>query len=801
MPTPDGPTPGDAGQGEESLRLAAVIDRQRQELEQARRAAAARSVTDLAAGVLIERLGCSATEAASQLAALAREANTPVAEIAAAIISPGAGPPAVPGAGPPAGPGTSPDSADGRPRSAPLPSDAVLRNQLAGAAGALAADGSELAAAVLEQALAPLGAAAVVLWLLGADGSLGLLGEAGLGPAEASRWRSIPPQMDCLEQRVASSGADLWRPGPAAGDLVTEGPPPPVVGHWPDGARTVIALHDRASALLGVMEVCWPAPYTAFPSELCQQVADLARACAQLLSARVARGELTVRSRPGLRGLLGGLLETVLVASPVRDGTGAVTDFRVDHATPGDAGLAGRTLVEAYPVAAMAGGLLDRAVQALATGQPQFLPGPVSRSPAREMTGVIADVRIARFFDGVVITWRIATEADRLTALLGQIQRLGRIGGWQENLLTGQPDWTDAAFGLFGLPAREGTAISLADLHSYVIGADMPALREFRDTLLRTGRPASTTFRIVRADDGSVRQIRVFAEPVLGPAGTAESVRGAFQDITTEYQTRVVLAATQDQLADSEQRAEEEHLLAVRLQRAILPPSAQPVEAAGIEVAVRYRPAGPGHLVGGDWYDTLLLPSKDVLLVVGDIAGHGIDAVTGMVAARNCLRGLAITGAGPGELLAYLNSAICHLIDGVVGTVVCGLYRPSTRTLRWARGGHLPPVLIRDGQATSLPLPQGVLLGSDPDARYEEFITSLAIGDTMLLFTDGLIERRDIPITDALDEFALRAAQPFQTAARASAAQPSAARLADHVLAHAASDTGDDACLAVVRIR
>ena len=793
MPTPDGPTPGDAGRGEEIRRLAAVIERQQQELEQGRRAAAARSVTDMAAGVLIERLGCSPAEAASQLAALAREASTPVAEIAAAIISPGAAPPA--------GLETSPGPADGRPPGEALPADAVLRNQLARAAGALATDGSEFAAAVLDQALAPLGAAAVALWLLGADGSLGLLGEAGLGPAEASRWRWIPPQMDCLEQRVATSGEDRWRPGPGADEPATDGPLPRA-GNWPGGARTVIALHDRASALLGVMEICWPGPRDGFPPGLRQQVADLARACAQLLSARVARGELTlVRSRPGLRGLLGGLLETVLVASPVRDGTGAVTDFRIDYATPdsggpdaagaASAGLAGRTLVEAYPVAAMAGGVLDHALQALATGQPQFLPGPVSRNPAQEMTGAIADVRIARFFDGVVITWRIATAADRLTALLGQIQRLGRIGGWQENLATGQPDWTDAAFGLFGLPAREGTAIPLSDLHSYVIGADVPALREFRDTLLRTGQPASTTFRIVRADDGSVRQIRVFAEPVLGPAGTAESVRGAFQDITTEYQTRVVLAATQDQLADSEHRAEEEHLLAVRLQRAILPPTAQPVDAAGIEVAVRYRPAGPGHLVGGDWYDTLLLPSKDVLLVVGDIAGHGIDAVTGMVAARNCLRGLAITGAGPGELLAYLNSAICHLIDGVVGTVVCGLYRPATRTLRWARAGHLPPVLIRDGQATALPLPQGVLLGSDPDARYEEFTTPLAIGDTMLLFTDGLIERRDIPITDALDEFAERAARP----------QPSAARLADHVLAHAASDTGDDACLAVVRIR
>ena len=66
-------------------------------------------------------------------------------------------------------------------------------------------------------------------------------------------------------------------------------------------------------------------------------------------------------------------------------------------------------------------------------------------------------------------------------------------------------------------------------------------------------------------------------------------------------------------------------------------------------MAARYRPAGPGNLVSGDWYDTVPLPSGDVLLVVGDIAGHGIDAVTGMVALRNCLRGLAITGAGPGR--------------------------------------------------------------------------------------------------------------------------------------------------------
>ena len=765
------------------MRLAAVIDRQRRELDQVRSGAAARSVIDMAKGALIERLGCSAAEAADQLTALAGEAGTAVAEIAAAIIG-------------------------HAPATPPAPTgDGTVRSQLTGAAMDLAADGGEMAAAILDHALAPLGAAAVAMWLIRADGGLDLLGEAGLGPAETSRWRRIPSPMDCPAQRVAHGGPDLWWPAGPPGPVPAqpaEGSPgaavPPLIGRWPDGARAVAALRDRGGDLLGVMEVCWPQPRAGFPDTLRQQVGDLAQACADLLSTRAANGDFAmVRSRLALRGLLDSLLESMIIASAVRDVEGQISDFRIDYAgenvrdTAGRnaSELTGRTLLEVYPTAATVGGVLERAVRAFTTGQAQHVPGPVMTAPAGEVTGAIADIRIARFFDGVVLTWQPAGEVDRLAARLQQIQRLGRIGAWEENLVTGQADWTEPAFALFGLPVREGAAIPVADLHSYVIAADVAAVKRFRESLLHGQEPTGATFRIVRADDGSVRQMRVFAEPVVGPAGTIEAVRGAFQDISAEYQTQVALAATRDQLADSEQRAEEEHLLAVRLQRAIMPPSAEPVAAAGMEVAVRYRPAGPGHLVGGDWYDTQLLPSHEVLLVVGDIAGHGIDAVTGMVAARNCLRGLAVTGAGPAELLGFLNSAVWHLIEGVVGTVVCGLYDPGRRVLRWARAGHLPPVVIRDGTATVLPLPHGVLLGSAPDAAYEEFTTSLAVGDTMLLFTDGLIERRDRPIDEGIAEFSRRAAIP----------QPSAAALADHILAHAASDTGDDACLVAVRIR
>jgi serine phosphatase RsbU (regulator of sigma subunit) len=141
-----------------------------------------------------------------------------------------------------------------------------------------------------------------------------------------------------------------------------------------------------------------------------------------------------------------------------------------------------------------------------------------------------------------------------------------------------------------------------------------------------------------------------------------------------------------------------------------------------------------------------------------------------------------------------LNGVMCDLTSGVVGTVVCGLYNPDTHVLRWARAGHLPPVLVRGGTAAELPLPGGVLLGMDPDATYEESIQSLRPGDTLLLFTDGLIEQRGESIVDVLKEFVATLGMPHGQ-------ELTAAAQADQILANAVSDTEDDACLVAVRIR
>jgi serine phosphatase RsbU (regulator of sigma subunit) len=565
------------------------------------------------------------------------------------------------------------------------------------------------------------------------------------------------------------------------------------------------SLVDLARGVLMEQLGCSPAEAGRQLARLASESGDsVAELAAQITHqppgvARPADGDQADRHRAfWIFGLMDGLLDGFLFVRALTGDSGEVTDFRIDHVSAdfrdpagrGRADLTGRRLLEMYPDAALAGGLLDRCVTALETGEPQHVAADLVAAQTGGIPATPAPaVRIARLYDGVAIAWRGADDADRLATLLQHAEWLGRIGSWEENLQTGEVHWTAPTFALFG--QEPGDPVPIADLHSRVPADDVPAVQGFRDALLAERRESAAVFRVVRSDDGSVRQMRAYAEPVIDPGGTVIAVRGAYQDVSADYHTRLAFAAAREQLADTEERAEEEHRLAIRLQQAITPRSSEPVAAAGLDVAARYRSAGPGNLVSGDWYDTVLLPSKEVLVAVGDIAGHGLDAVTGMVAVRNGLRGLSVTGAGPATLLGWLNLTACHFSDGTIGTAVCGLYDPVGRSLRWARAGHLPPILVHDGRARALPLPQGLILGADPDACYTEITTPLQLGDTLLLFTDGLIERRDQPIDDALDSLLQIAGRPVADIGS----------YADYVVAEAASNTDDDACLVVVHVR
>jgi serine phosphatase RsbU (regulator of sigma subunit) len=186
----------------------------------------------------------------------------------------------------------------------------------------------------------------------------------------------------------------------------------------------------------------------------------------------------------------------------------------------------------------------------------------------------------------------------------------------------------------------------------------------------------------------------------------------------------------------------EERQVALELQRAILPLHDEAFDLPGLRTMVRYLPASPAGRVGGDWYVTADMPGGHVLIAIGDVAGHGLAAAAGMARLRGALAGLAITGSPPERLVGWLNDLVRHVAPEHTASVIAGYFDPPSRTLTWAQAGHPPPILVRDSWARPLDPPPGILLGAG-DEEYTAATLALDPGDLLLLYSDGLIERRD----------------------------------------------------------
>jgi serine phosphatase RsbU (regulator of sigma subunit) len=194
--------------------------------------------------------------------------------------------------------------------------------------------------------------------------------------------------------------------------------------------------------------------------------------------------------------------------------------------------------------------------------------------------------------------------------------------------------------------------------------------------------------------------------------------------------------------------AQQRHVT-LELQRAILPLHDEPFDLPGLRAVVRYLPASAASRVGGDWYITAELPTGQVLLAIGDVAGHGLPAAAGMARLRGALAGLSITGAPPQQLVAWLNELVRHVAPEHTASVIAGYFDPESRILTWAQAGHPPPVLVRAGRARALPQPEGVLLGAG-QLPYTAATVQLQDGDLLLLYSDGLVERRRSSIDEGL---------------------------------------------------
>jgi serine phosphatase RsbU (regulator of sigma subunit) len=247
-------------------------------------------------------------------------------------------------------------------------------------------------------------------------------------------------------------------------------------------------------------------------------------------------------------------------------------------------------------------------------------------------------------------------------------------------------------------------------------------------------------------------------------------------------------AAERERILDAEQR------LADQLRQIILPLPTAPLTLPGLQVAVRYLPAEHDAPVGGDWYHASALADGTAILAVGDVAGHGLAAAATMAELRHALAALTVTTTtDPAELLGYLNRVLCGR-EGErprTATAVVARFDRTTGALTWAQAGHPAPLLVHGGEVSELHRPRGMLLGANDKSGYETATLTLACHDTLLLFTDGLIEPRGGGPDDRLDDVA--------DSLLASVAEGSDCSLTDLLRRLPPANPDDDMCILVAR--
>ena len=200
---------------------------------------------------------------------------------------------------------------------------------------------------------------------------------------------------------------------------------------------------------------------------------------------------------------------------------------------------------------------------------------------------------------------------------------------------------------------------------------------------------------------------------------------------------------------EAQRSYDEEHRIAVTLQRSLL--QSRLPDVPGLEVAVRYEPAGAQTEVGGDFYELTMLDGR-LLVAIGDVAGHSLHAATVMAEVRHAVRAYAVEGHPPGAVLELVNHFMRTVLPTDSATLCLLTLEPDTGRVRMASAGHLPPLLNLAGEVTFL-APKGPLLGINAP-RPADLEFELPPGGTLVLYTDGLVERRDADIDVGLSALA-----------------------------------------------
>ena len=428
--------------------------------------------------------------------------------------------------------------------------------------------------------------------------------------------------------------------------------------------------------------------------------------------------------------------------------------------------------------------VVDRCRSAVATGQPLTLEAPWPRPAGRPEAPGWQELRLWPGPDGVALHLVDVTERRRheLAArrAAARTALLARVSAELSGALDGEaalgrlaqlvvPTITDGC--IVTVVDREGRARDVGSWHAdperRALIADYTRVR--LESLPATSPVAQALLGGTAATE-SVAAVLGMMRP--GPARTMLRALGAESAVvlplTTEGRTVGVLTLYQDPgrevrdddvetarlVADQAAAAvarvhlqSQQSQLVEGLQRSLL---TDPPPMPGVEVVVRYVPAAEAARVGGDWYDAFLQRDGTPVIVLGDVVGHDTAAAAAMGQLRGLLRGIAHhSGAGPAEVLRGLDEAIASMHDDTLATAVLARLEAAGgsrggRVLRWANAGHPPPIVLApDGTVSVLGRGTGdLMLGIDASTERDERTVELAPGSTVLLYTDGLVERR-----------------------------------------------------------
>src|SRR6266511_1197437 len=223
---------------------------------------------------------------------------------------------------------------------------------------------------------------------------------------------------------------------------------------------------------------------------------------------------------------------------------------------------------------------------------------------------------------------------------------------------------------------------------------------------------------------------------------------------------RALVEGLADQCAESLERArlyEREHQTALTLQHSVLPE--QLPEIPAVRLSARYVPGGRTGHVGGDWYDVVELPEGGAAAVVGDVVGKGVQAASAMAQLRNALRVFALEGYKPSTVLSRVNR-LARSTGFSFATLVYLVLDADAASCRFASAGHLPPLVIEeDGSAWFVEGGRSLPIGVADDTDYRQEGFAVPRGATILLYTDGLVERRNESLDEGLERLRTVAAQ------------------------------------------